>query len=177
MTESLRIQEEVATLRAIVRPMRMQVLAERPGSPQVARFAQGSLMQATPPPTQQGQSGELLTPPLSTSHSLMGHDTSDSEDDEHLASLSIRESVVFSAQDVHPRSSQSSLVATATATPARMPAREWTGRPCAFPPPSPEPQNQHRGSGSSASGSSRLGSLGARLGASLLGMRDATPRL
>jgi hypothetical protein len=173
MTESLRIQEEVATLRAIVRPMRMQVLAERPSSPQVARFASAQLLVQPPTASSTNSTGELLTPPLSTSHSLLGHDASDSEDDEHLASLSIRESVVFSAQDVHPRSSQSSLVATATAnnssSPARVPAREWTGRPCAFPPPSPEPQNR---------GSRRLGSLGARLGASLLGIqRDATPRL
>jgi hypothetical protein len=165
MTEILRVQEDVATLRAIVSPMRLQVLADRPGSSQrIHRPIQITRASAS-------DHGSLPTPPLSSSHSFLGPDESD---DDHLASLSIRESVVFSEQDAGPRihrSSHSSLVATATAAGSTRPpaAREWTGRPCAFPAEPPQPQQQLR--------TGRLGSLG-RLSASLLGIqRDASPRL
>ncbi|KAL1408620.1 hypothetical protein Q8F55_005433 [Vanrija albida] len=144
-TESLRVIEQVESLRAIVSTMRRQVMTERPATPR----RQSS--DHYPP---------LPTPPLSTQASTADH-VSDVDEVE----LSIRESVVFSAQGVNPRSADSSFVATAEAT--RSP-RTWTGQPCAFPPPEPTRRaSMTRGGRASTSfsrpGPSRLQQLGANL--------------
>lgn len=163
--------------------MRMQVLSDRPGSPQVNRFPLYTHAHA-----HSAHAAEMLlpTPPMSTSAPSLANDTpsrssidaSSSSDDDELARTSIRESVVFSALGAgHPptahgrmRSSSSSLVGTATGSGttsgtsgsgyrATLP-REWTGRPCAFPPAPPEPPR-----------TSRLSSLGASI---FRGMRDGS---
>ncbi|CAK9779476.1 unnamed protein product [Cutaneotrichosporon oleaginosum] len=182
MTETLRVHEEVATLRAIVSPMRMQVLSDRPNSPAISRFPSLSAHVAPHhlPPS------ELPTPPLSTSHSGPASEAPSDTDEDHDRSnrASIRESVVFSAQDVYPRSSNSSFVSTASATP---PQTRWTGRPLAFPPPGPasgdsQPRSPTRrlriGSVESQGGfiGSSLGSTlaGSSLGATILRRRESS---
>ncbi|WOO82952.1 E3 ubiquitin-protein ligase NRDP1 [Vanrija pseudolonga] len=149
-TESLRVIEQVESLRAIVSTMRRQVMTERPGTP---RRQSSDHYPALP------------TPPLSTQASTAdaASEADASHDDD--VGLSIRESVVFSAQGVLQRSADSSFVATAEAT--RTP-RNWTGQPCAFPPPEPTRRaSTTRGGRASASfsrpGPSRLQQLGANL--------------
>lgn len=125
-TESLRVIEQVESLRAIVSTMRRRT------SRQMAKLTVAEVMTELPG-TPRRQSSDhypaLPTPPLSTQAST--ESSSDAADDD--MELSIRESVVFSAQGVLPRSADSSF-ATAEATRA---PRNWTGQPCAFPPPEP----------------------------------------
>ncbi|GMK58326.1 hypothetical protein CspeluHIS016_0503580 [Cutaneotrichosporon spelunceum] len=173
MTETLRVQEEVATLRAIVSPMRMQVLAERPNSPAISRFPSFNVYVNTTQTQTQTQAQDLPTPPLSTSHSGPASEAhSDTEEDLDWSNrASIRESVVFSAQDVYPRSSSGSFVSTASATP---PPTRWTGRPLAFPPPGPasgetQPRSPTRRLRIGSQGSFIGSSLGSTLASSSLG--------
>jgi hypothetical protein len=127
---------------------------------------------------------DLPTPPLSTSHSGPASEAPSDTDEDHDRSnrASIRESVVFSAQDVYPRSSSASFVSTASATP---PPTRWTGRPLAFPPPGPsdaQPRSPTRrlriGSVGSQGGfiGSSLGSTlaGSSLGATILRRRESS---
>ncbi|BEI93722.1 uncharacterized protein CcaverHIS019_0601810 [Cutaneotrichosporon cavernicola] len=162
VTETLRVQEEVATLRAIVSPMRMQVLADRPNSPAISRFPSfNAHVHTTHTPAQ-----DLPTPPLSTSHSGPASEVqSDTEEDHDRSNrASIRESVVFSAQDVYPRSSSASFVSTASATP---PPTRWTGRPLAFPPPGPASGDSQPRSPTRRLRIGSVGSQGGFIGSSL----------
>lgn len=116
---------------------------------------------------------------MSTSHSGPGSDIDTDEE----GRASIRESVVFSAQDVYPRSSNGSFVSTASATATGAgtvpPATRWTGRPCAFPPPSPgesAPRSPRRlRIGSVGNQAGFIGSsLGSSLGATILRRRESS---
>ncbi|TYJ58444.1 hypothetical protein B9479_000650 [Cryptococcus floricola] len=139
MTESLRMLEEVGSLRAIVTTMRMQVMMDRPSRP-------GSLQYQTDSPYRASQNLPRTTPRPSLSLSTRDHDsvsiprssspisptrtthsvsvTADRDDDAE-ETASITESVVFSAQGHPPPSpsAESSTSSLVTATNPSIPKR------------------------------------------------------
>ncbi|ADV24027.1 conserved hypothetical protein [Cryptococcus gattii WM276] len=124
MRESLRVLEEVGSLRAVVTTMHMQVMMERRSRPSSFQFHRESLFSRVtepnlaPPLNQQTPMASPSTTDQSTAEQrsqLCGESPSASGDQEYSGreTGSITESVVFSAQ-VHPSSSSQSPSSTSS---------------------------------------------------------------